>query len=118
MKPIWICHGNEESWRVKPEDIMFMGTITIHKLRIGPRGGMYWSAGFHLSNPDWYRSYVPGTNRTRYAEDCPFPLSHWCEQCGFLFEGGRDVTRYDLSWLRQHFPELMLESVDEPEDYK
>jgi hypothetical protein len=89
MLPSWICHGNENSLRVRFGDYMFMGTITIHKLRIGPRGGIYWSKGLvNLDNPDWHRRYVSGSNRTIFAEERPFPLAKWCEKCGFLFEGG------------------------------
>ncbi len=78
-----ICHGNEDSIRLKLDGFHW---FTWEFVRFGPRGGQY----FYAMQPLTKDSILPdGLWQKRESGELKLPEEkpHVCSQCGFIFEG-------------------------------
>ncbi len=91
MAVTW-CHGTESSLRLRGAVEGGLMFLTVATYRINRNGAAMRSSNLrHLGSPNMYRRYVPGSNRSVYAEPPPFPEAKWCGTCGFVFAGGWSV---------------------------
>lgn len=108
------CHGNNDSYRVThiPEHSWLIFMPAAAKYAIGPRGALYKTERTHLlMNPDAYRRGKPGPMseyedqgiERPYIDPPPWGQPRWCEDCGFLFEGG---------WKEHIYPQVMYDRED------
>lgn len=95
------CHGNRLSLRLLEEEhfIFWFPNFGYY----GPRGGKR-KLSLHYMNPDGYRKYKSGTNRTEFAEPSPWPHLSVCQECGFIFGGGfrfHSESKNVQRWLKE-----------------